>query len=98
MEKYTKIRAIGEGSFGKAYLVRHTVDNKLYVMKQISVTQMSKKEKEEALNEIKVLSALNHPNIVRYRESFVEKTFIAIVMDYAEGGMHALDHIRCNSI
>jgi NIMA (never in mitosis gene a)-related kinase len=86
MEKYQKIRAIGEGSFGKAYLVKNSQDNQMYVMKQISITQMSKKERDEALNEIKVLSALNHPNIVRYRESFVEKTFIAIIMDYAEGG------------
>jgi len=55
-------------------------------MKQISVSQMKKKERDEALNEIKVLAALNHPNIIRYRESFVDKTSIAIVMDFAEGG------------
>ena len=86
MEKYKKIKSIGEGSFGKAFLVQNVTDSKMYVMKQISITQMSKKERDEALNEIKVLSALNHPNIIRYRESFVEKTYIAIIMAYAEGG------------
>lgn len=90
MEKYTQVRTIGQGSFGKAILVRNTADGKLYVMKQINVTQMSRKERDEALNEIKVLSALNHPNIVTYRESFVEKNAIAIIMDYCEGGTRGI--------
>merc|ERR1719446_1211424 len=38
------------------------------------------------MNEVKLLASLKHPYIVRYRESFLEAVFLAIVMDYAEGG------------
>ena len=47
---------------------------------------MDKKQREEALNEITVLKALRHPYIVTYRESFMEKKCLCIVMDYADGG------------
>jgi len=48
---------------------------------------MNPKEIREAMNEISVLSSLTkHPCIVTYRESFIEKGYLCIVMDFAEGG------------
>ena len=47
---------------------------------------MQRKQKEEALNEVHILKAMRHPYIVAYRESFMEKRCLCIVMDYAEGG------------
>jgi NIMA (never in mitosis gene a)-related kinase len=47
---------------------------------------MGEREKAEALNEVRVMSALHHPSIVRYRESFEEDGCLHIVMDYARGG------------
>lgn len=32
-EVYQRIKLLGEGSFGKAYLVRSTIDNLKYVVK-----------------------------------------------------------------
>ena len=58
----------------------------LYVMKKINVSALSHKEVREAHNETAVLAALDHPNVVRHRESFVHKGFLCIVMDYADGG------------
>ena len=56
-------------------------------MKKINVSRMSPKECREAMNEISVLSALTkHPCIVTYRESFIEKGNLCIVMDFCEGG------------
>lgn len=56
------------------------------VMKQIDVGKMDKKERQVAENEVKCLSALKHPYIVRYWESFMHERFLCIVMDYCEGG------------
>lgn len=42
--------------------------------------------KDEALNEVKVLSKLEHPNIVKYYDSFIEKSFLNIIMEYCECG------------
>lgn len=47
---------------------------------------MDKKQKEEALNEVIVLKEMRHPYIITYRESFMEKKCLCIVMDYADGG------------
>lgn len=52
----------------------------------IDVSKMDRKQKEEALNEVYVLKFMRHPYIVTYRESFMEKKFLCIVMDYADGG------------
>ena len=86
MDKYRKVKIAGKGSFGHAVLVQSTVDRKLYIMKIIDVSRMDRKQKEEALNEVHVLKAMRHPYIVTYRESFMDKRCLCIVMDYADGG------------
>lgn len=82
---YVKIRTIGQGSSGKALLVQDH-DGKYYVMKLIDVGSMDRKQRRDAINEVRVLSLLRHPYIVSYRESFSENCTLAIVMDYADGG------------
>ena len=37
-------------------------------------------------NEIHVLRQLNHTNVVKYHDSFIEKDYHHIVMDYCDGG------------
>ncbi|CAE8708421.1 unnamed protein product, partial [Polarella glacialis] len=85
---YTKIKDIGQGSYGRAVLVKDR-DDKLYVMKIIDMSRMDSKQRKDAINEVRVLSSLKHPYIVSYRESYTENRNLAIVMDYADGGdMH----------
>jgi serine/threonine protein kinase len=43
-------------------------------------------ERQAALNEVHVLDMLDHPNIIRYYDSFFERKSLNIVMEYAEGG------------
>ncbi|KAF4799519.1 NIMA related kinase 1 [Turdus rufiventris] len=86
MDKYIKVRKIGEGSFGKAILVKSKEDGQQYVIKEINISKMSNKEREESRREVAVLANMKHPNIVLYRESFEENGCLYIVMDYCEGG------------
>ncbi|XP_028932335.1 serine/threonine-protein kinase Nek1 isoform X4 [Ornithorhynchus anatinus] len=86
MDKYIKVQKIGEGSFGKAILVKAKENNRQYVIKEINISRMSKKEREESRREVAVLANMKHPNIVLYRESFEESGSLYIVMDYCEGG------------
>lgn len=46
---------------------------------------MTKDERQAALNEVKVLSMLHHPNIIQYYENFLEDKALMIVMEYAQG-------------
>lgn len=86
MDKYEKLKQIGEGSFGKAILVRSKEDKRQYVIKEIGISGMSSKERQESRREVAVLANMSHPNIVQYKESFEEEGCLYIVMDYCEGG------------
>ncbi|NXL89901.1 NEK1 kinase, partial [Alectura lathami] len=86
MDKYIKVQKIGEGSFGKAILVKDKENSQQYVIKEINISKMSNKEREESRREVAVLANMKHPNIVLYRESFEENGCLYIVMDYCEGG------------
>nr|XP_025978658.1 serine/threonine-protein kinase Nek1 isoform X1 [Dromaius novaehollandiae]XP_025978659.1 serine/threonine-protein kinase Nek1 isoform X1 [Dromaius novaehollandiae]XP_025978660.1 serine/threonine-protein kinase Nek1 isoform X1 [Dromaius novaehollandiae]XP_025978661.1 serine/threonine-protein kinase Nek1 isoform X1 [Dromaius novaehollandiae] len=86
MDKYIKVRKIGEGSFGKAILVKAKENGQQYVIKEINISEMSNKEREESRREVAILANMKHPNIVLYRESFEENGCLYIVMDYCEGG------------
>ena len=81
---YTKVRNLGSGSYGKVMLVRHADGHEL-VMKSINAIQ-GEGNAPDALNEVRVLSALQHPFIVRYHESFLDGRSVCIVMDYEAGG------------
>ncbi|XP_071787553.1 serine/threonine-protein kinase Nek1-like isoform X2 [Asterias amurensis] len=86
MDKYTKKKKIGEGSFGKALLVVSKTDGKEYVIKEINISKMKRKEKEESKKEVAVLRKMKHPNIVSYQDSFEELGNLYIVMDFCDGG------------
>ena len=87
MERFEKIRTLGRGAQGSVILVRRKADNSEMVIKRIFVDESSgENEREEVTNEIKVLSMLNHPNIVSYYGSFHSDGLINVVMEYADGG------------
>jgi len=49
---------------------------------------LSDKEKNNALNEIRILASIQHPNIVQYKEAFFDDSTnqLCIIMDYADNG------------
>ena len=55
-------------------------------MKKISLQNEENKESIDPTNEVKLLEGLNHPNVIRYHESFIHKNCLCIVIDYAEKG------------
>ena len=86
MEKYSRVKQLGKGSFGAAFLVKRIRDGGLFVVKEVSLAKMTSKEKDEARHEVKVLSQLSHPNITQYTEHSERNGILSIVMEYADGG------------
>ncbi|XP_056282264.1 serine/threonine-protein kinase Nek5 isoform X2 [Pseudoliparis swirei] len=88
MNNYEVIRQIGEGAFGKAFLVRDKEGdgNGECVVKQINLRKMSAREKESSQKEVTLLSKMKHPNIVAFISSFQERGRLYIVMEYCGGG------------
>jgi len=50
--------------------------------------KLSDKEKENALNEVRILASIRHPNIAGYKEAFFEEDSgcLCIVMEYCDNG------------
>ena len=87
MNRYKKIKILKEGGFGKAYLAEDLKDNTLCVIKETKTHKMSKKEVDEIKREANILKVLKHPNIITFRDIFMNKrNRICIVMDYADAG------------
>eukprot|EP00127_Corallochytrium_limacisporum_P001399 Clim_evm21s55 gene=Clim_evmTU21s55 len=88
MEKYTVLNPIGKGSYGEVFLCNHKRQpHKKLVLKKMSARGTSQKELLAATTEINLLKSLNHPNIVKYYDSFEDSDgSMYIVMRYCEGG------------
>ena len=48
------------------------MDGEIYALKKVKLHHLSEKEKENAINEVRILASLKHKNIIQYKESFVE--------------------------
>ena len=57
-------------------------------MKKVKMIKLTEKEKQNALNEVRILASINHPNIIGYKEAFFEDSTscLCIIMEYADGG------------
>ncbi|XP_062910465.1 serine/threonine-protein kinase Nek5-like isoform X2 [Mobula hypostoma] len=93
MDKYDVIRQIGEGAFGKAFLVKAKGDSTRVVIKQIKMAKMCQKEREASFKEVMLMEKMKHPNIVTFLDSFEERQNLYIVMEYCDGGdlMHRVN-------
>ena len=64
ISSYEKIRIVGKGAFGNAVLYRRKDDGLMCIIKEINMLDLNANDRQMALNEVKVLSKMDHPNIV----------------------------------
>ena len=86
LSDFTLKGKIGSGSFGVVYLALRHKDSQNYVIKTVPIGELSSNEQMEAINEVKLLAAVNSPYVVKYFDSFVEKDTLYIVMEYCDRG------------
>lgn len=79
---------LGAGSFSEVYQVTRKNDRAIYAMKKVKMQKLSRAEKQNALNEVRILASINHPNVIGYKEAFFEDqtNSLCIVMEHADGG------------
>jgi serine/threonine protein kinase len=96
MENYEQGPAIGNGSFGQVYIIKNKSEDKDYVIKKIKTRDITPKDRENIENEVGLLKTLGHPNIVSYKESFMDdEGYLCIIMAYCDGG-DMYNKIRAN--
>ena len=81
-------KELGKGAFGSVWIVKRKEDGQRYAMKRVKISALDPRERENALNEVRILASLHHINIVAYKEAFFDEDShsLCIVMEFADGG------------
>ncbi|KAK9507803.1 hypothetical protein O3M35_007577 [Rhynocoris fuscipes] len=85
MEHYSKSEILGKGSFGVVYLAVDKQGKKA-VFKEIILAGLSDNDVENRRKEVKLLSTLNHPHVIKYYGHKVDNGILTIYMEYAVNG------------
>jgi NIMA (never in mitosis gene a)-related kinase len=67
------IKKLGDGAYSSVYKVRRAEDNDVYALKKVKMLNLSEKEKENALNEVRILASIEHQNVIQYKEAFMDE-------------------------
>jgi len=88
MEGFKILKEIGEGSYSTVLKVQRIADGNIYALKKVKFYKLSDKEKENALNEIRILASVQDKNVISYKEAFFDEknSSLGIVMEYADKG------------
>ena len=63
----------GDGAYSNVFRVRRLQDNKKYALKKVKLVHLSEKERENAINEVRILASVKHPNVIQYKEAFLDE-------------------------
>ena len=88
MEGFDILEKLGDGAYSIVYKVKRKEDNNIYALKKVKLKGLSEKEKQNALNEVRILASVKSPFVISYKEAFIEeeKETLCIVMEYADKG------------
>ena len=84
MNNFDIIALIGSGSFSNVYKAKRKIDGCIYAMKKVNIANLSEKEIENTLNEIRILSSITHNNIIAYKEAFYSQNenCLCLIMEF----------------
>ena len=54
------IKKLGDGAYSSVYKERRAEDQSVYALKKVKMLNLSEKEKENALNEVRILASIQH--------------------------------------
>jgi calcium-dependent protein kinase len=86
-QKYIFQEQIGTGYYGTVKVAVPKIDqNKKYACKSIDKLILSNNRIKSLIKEIETLSMLDHPNVIKYYETYNDNRYFHIVMELCSGG------------
>ncbi|XP_054653438.1 ribosomal protein S6 kinase alpha-1 isoform X4 [Dunckerocampus dactyliophorus] len=83
------LKVLGQGSFGKVFLVRKVTppdDNQLYAMKVLKKATLKVRDRVRTKMERNILADVNHPFIVKLHYAFQTEGKLYLILDFLRGG------------
>ena len=74
------------GGFSLVYKAQDKSDKELYALKVIDKGKMNAYQKAMLENETEVMKFLNHPGVIKFRETVETRSHIYIVTELVQGG------------
>jgi len=85
-DNYKIGKKLGEGGFGEVRLCKHIASGEARAVKYLKKDMLTHEDKELILNEVRILSEMDHPNIVRLYEFYDEPAYYCLVQEVCSGG------------
>jgi len=79
---WVEVGRLGKGGYGEVVKARQKFDGRIYAIKKVK--QNSAAALSEVLSEVRLLSQLNHPYVVRYYAAWVENDPVSFIETDAE--------------
>ncbi len=70
---YSSLTDSGDGSYSSVYKVKRSEDGLEYALKKVKISHLSDREKENALNEVRILASIKHSNVASYKQAFFDE-------------------------
>ena len=83
LEIYEFIKVLGKGTFGKVVECRLRNSGEEWAVKYFKKSEVNR---EELMEEVNILSSLDHANIVKYRTARENSKYFFIEMELLKGG------------
>ena len=82
------LKTVGLGSFGRVRLCKYKKNDKIYVMKILKKYEIIRqKQVDHVYSEFNILSAINHPFIVKLKGLNLEDPkYLYFILEYIQGG------------
>lgn len=95
IDDFELLKLLGQGTFGKVFLVRHKTTNKIYAMKVLKKEIIIVMDQlEHTKTEKMILEHVNHPFIVALEFAFQTTEKIYFVMEFMKGG-ELFNYLSC---
>lgn len=72
LEDFKIIEKLGDGAYSSVFKVKRIEDEQFYALKKVNIFNLSEKERENALNEVRILASCQNTNVISYKEAFIE--------------------------